>query len=357
MTFITSVTELFSFRTCRRRWYLETIQRLAPKSQVTWYLIFGDCVHAALEVYYTPVGKGKKPPRKLGPALKAFKAAWDEKDAWLKEQYGPLYKMGISDEWHDHLVKGEKMLIYYDQYDKQHKLFDTIIEVGVEERGFVPILDPTTGEKIPDAWLTGKIDVAAEERYGTRIVDHKALASAHSSRALDIDDQLTGYNYIWYRRTEEIPFDSYYNVLVKSPPEPPRVLKNGSLSQDKSQRTTWELYHQTLLELALPVSDYEEILEYLERKGWAQFFLREGVQRNIEQMESYEKHLYHTYVDMQLALNDEDLRYPNPSQYTCPGCPVMAICQTMEEQGDVEYIIEEGYRVQEPRYTLPKGVE
>jgi PD-(D/E)XK nuclease superfamily len=356
MTFITSVTELYSFRTCRRRWYLETIQRMAPKSQVTWYLIFGDCVHAALEAYYTPV-RGKKPPRKLGPALVAFKAAWSEKDAWLREEYGPLYKMGIGDEWNDHLVKGEQMLIFYDQFDKSHPLFDSVLGVGVEERGFVPILDPTSGEAIPGAWLTGKIDVEAEVKYGVRIVDHKALASAHSSRALDIDDQLTGYNYIYYRNTDEIPFDSYYNVLVKSPPEPPRVLKNGNLSQDKSQRTTWELYHQTILDMALPVSDYEEILEYLERKGWAQFYLREGVQRNFEQMESFENHLFHTYNDMQLALNDENLRYPNPSQYTCPGCPVMAICQTMEEQGDVDYIIEEGYRIQEPRYTLPKGAE
>lgn len=320
-------------------------------------MIFGDCVHAALDVYYRPVGKGTKPPRKIGPTIKAFKAAWAEKDAWLQEQYGPLYKMGIGEEWHDHLERGELMLKYYDQFDRQDKMFDSVIEVGVEDRAFQTILTPDGDEIEERPLLSGRVDLAFERKDGVHIMDHKALASAHQSRALDIDDQLTGYSYLWWRMTGDVPAGVWYNVLVKDPPKHPRLIKNGTaLSQDKSQRTTWELYHQTLLEMGLDLADYDEMLKFLEAKGWRQFYLREGVDRNEEQLESFENHLYYEYLDMQAALKDENLRYPNPSQYTCPGCPVMAICQTMEEQGDVEYIIENMYRVQEPRYEIPKGV-
>jgi hypothetical protein len=341
---------------------LETIERLTPKDQVTWYLIFGDCIHAAMDVYYRPV-KGTKPPRSLKHAQAAFIEEWGKYDAWLQEQYGPLYKMGIEDEWHEHHAKGLEMLKYYDQFDRAEKMFDSVLAVGVEERSFVPILDPAGNELPGKPLLSGRVDLAFERKIGAaEIMDHKALASAHASRALDIDDQLTGYSYIWFRIEGYIPKGSWYNVLVKNPPHEPKELKPDAktgkrkLSQDKQQRTTWEQYHQTLLEMGLPLSDYTEMLDFLAAKGWSQFYLREGVQRNEEQMQSYEKHLYYEYLDMKAALDDENLRYPNPSQYTCPGCPVMAICQTMEEQGDVEYIIDNMYRVQEPRYEIPEGV-
>ena len=354
--FHTSVTERWSFRTCRRRWYLETVERLAPKGQVTWYLIFGDIIHAALDTYYRPSSKSTKPPRKIGPTLKAFKAAWLEKDAWLRERYGAFYKMGIEDEWEMHLRRGEEMLHYYDIYDRAHPFFDSVIDIGVEDRSFQEILDPEW-ENLPGApLLSGRVDIVAERSDGIWIIDHKALAGAPSNRALDVDDQLTGYAYLYWRMTGTVAQGELYNVLIKDPPKPPRMLKDGSLSKDKAQRTTWELYHTALLELGLDESGYEDMLTYLADKGWKQFFWREGVNRNYEELESFHDNLYYEYLDMVDALAHPEKRYPNASQYTCPGCPVMAICQAMNEKGDVDFIIANGYEVQEPRVTIPKGV-
>lgn len=349
--FHTSVTERASFRDCRRRWDLDTNQHLVRQGQVQWYLIYGDVMHAALEAYY-------KSKRNLTDCLDAFLVAWRAADAELQSSYGGLYLSGIEEEWYDWRDKGETTLRYYAQFDKKDPFFDEIIAVNIEERAFVEILgldrQPLPGSPL----LSGKIDVVGMRKGKKRpsIMDHKNLATVHVSRALDMDDQLTGYCYIYWRIEDVIPFEAVYNVLVKDPPKPPRVLKDGSLSKDKSQRTTYDLYLEAIKELGLKRGDYAEILGYLREKGWSQFFLREGVQRSEEELLSFERRLYYEYEDMQRALSDPGYMYPNPGQRTCPGCAMMPLCQAMEEGGDPDYVREEMYEVGEQRVLIPEGV-
>src|SRR4051794_37822026 len=47
-----SVTERGSFRSCRRRWYLETIENLEPRGSLQWNLEFGTGIHRGLENFY-----------------------------------------------------------------------------------------------------------------------------------------------------------------------------------------------------------------------------------------------------------------------------------------------------------------
>ena len=349
--FHTTVTERGSFRSCRRQWYLENIERLAHALSIPWALIFGDAVHEGLAAYYT----GNK--RNLMDARDAFKAKWEEQGDDLRDKYGGLYEAGVSDEWHEYLVKGDTMLVYYDEYDRENPFWDDVVEVNVEERAFVPILDSKGApfEGVP--LLSGKIDLVVHKKgSGIWTVDHKTAASAYDARALDVDDQLTGYAYIWWRITGEVPRGALYNALMKEPPKPPKILTKGNLSQDKSQRTTYFLYKEAIAELSLDEADYEEMLEFLEQKGWHQFFLRDGLEKNLDELESFEWRLQHEYEDMTLALREEGYCYPNPSQRTCPGCSVLALCQAMEERGDVEYVKESMYVVTEPRVVIPEGV-
>lgn len=350
--FHTTVTERASFRDCRRRWDLEVNKLLIPRNQVTWYLIYGDVMHAALEAYYLS-------KRNLRDCLDAFEVAWRAEDAKLQTQFVGFYENGIGEEWWDYKDKGETTLKYYAQFDKKDPFFSEIVAVNIEARSFVEILDPWERKVLEGRpLLSGKIDVVGFRKGKKRpsIMDHKNLISAHDSRALDLDDQLTGYCYIYWRLEDIVPFEAVYNVLVKDPPKPPRILKDGSLSKDKSQRTTYDLYLEAIKEHGLKRGDYAEILGYLRDKGWSQFFRREGVQRSVEELVNFEQRLYYEYQDMQRAIEDPGYAYPNPGQRTCPGCKMMALCQAMEEGGDPEYIRESMYDEGEQRVLLPEGV-
>lgn len=352
MRFHTTVTERGSFRSCRRQWYLDNVQRLRHKDRIPWALIFGDAVHDALAAYYT----GNK--RNLPDALDAFVARWEAERGPLQEKYGGLYDAGVGDEWLEMKDKGILMLTYYDEYDRNNPFWDEVVEVNIEERAFVPIPDAEE-DGFGHPLLSGKIDLVVHKKgSGIWIVDHKTAATAYDARALDVDDQLTGYAYIWWKITGDVPRGALYNALIKDPPHPPRVLKSGELSKAKDQRTTYDLYVHTMKEVGIPVGDpdYEDVLRVLKEKGWNQFFLRDGLQKNLEELLSFEYRLQYEYQDMQRALEVEGYRYPNPSQRTCPGCGVMAICQAMEEGGDVDYVVEHMYEVTEPRVVIPEGV-
>lgn len=348
--FHTSVTERASFRDCRRAWYLDVHERLQPRNQVRWYLIYGDVMHAALEAYY-------KKDRNLTSCLSAFRRAWKKQDVTLQQMYQGFYENGIGEEWHAYKEKGETTLRYYEMFDRQHPYFDEILDVNIEARAFIEILDPETRKAlVGHPLLSGKIDVVGLRKGRPGIMDHKNLSSFHDSRSLDLDDQLTGYCYIYWRLEGVIPFDATYNVLIKDPPKPPRLLKDGSLSKDKSQRTTYDLYLQAIKENKLSRGDYGEILGFLRDKGWDQFFRRESVQRSEEELLNFERRLFYEYEDMQKCLEDPERAYPNPGQRTCPGCQMMSLCQAMEEGGDPDYIREQMYEVGEQRVLIPKGV-
>lgn len=345
--FHTTITEKGDFRTCRRRWYYQNVERLAPKDSVGFPLIFGECIHKALESYY-------RNNRSLKLALAAFNRAWRKETDVLMRTYGQFYQY-VEQEWYEHLVKGKQMLKYYSRFDKQEPFWKNIIAVNIEERAFVDIVD-TNGNPIAGRpLLSGRIDLVVERHDGIWIVDHKTAAQKPSDAALDVDDQLTGYAYLYWRLTGDVPRGVIYNVLLKEPPVPPRVLNNGSLSKDKGARTTYDIYLSTIQELGLDIDEYEDHLEYLQQKGWSQFFFRSGMSRNIEQILNFERRLAHEFLDMSRALS-EDMLYPNPSQYNCAGCSILPLCKAMEDGSDAEWIKESAYVIQEPRTTIPKDI-
>jgi len=351
--FHTTVTERGGFRTCRRRWYLDTVQRLQHKDRVAWALIFGECIHRGLEYYY------KAKSARLKRALLGFEKQWMVENERLAAQYGPFYTL-IKDEWYDWREKGRKILTYYEIYDKQAEFsWDKIIEViNVEERLYIDIRDPV-GDQIEGLpLLSGRPDLIVQRKDGIWVVDHKTAASPYDARALDVDDQLTGLTYLWNRISGDMPRGALYNALIKDPPKPPKVNLDGRPSRDKAQRTTYDLYIKTMQECGLKRTDedFTEILNYLRDKKWNQFFLRDALQKNDEELDSFEERLYYEYLDMVKAQEDEQWAYPNPTQFNCGSCAVLPICQSMEEQGNVEVVKEQMYIVEEPRVVIPDNI-
>jgi hypothetical protein len=188
--------------------------------------------------------------------------------------------------------------------------------------------------------------------------------SKPSLRALDVDDQLTAYCYIWWRLSGLVPRGAIYNVLVKEPPHQPALLKTltkegkQKLSTDKAQRTTLEMYLQAIKEHKLDKSDYEDMLNYLNREDrWAQFFVRDGSQRNEEEMLSFEERVFTEYEAMREGLGEPRKLYPNMSQWNCQNCRVISICQALEEREDPTWIIENQFRRATPRVKVPASVQ
>lgn len=377
-----SVTERGQFRSCHRRWHLQTIENLEPKAP-TWALSFGTGIHAALEAYYTGPIKGRNKR-----ARDAFQDWYVTTEAQLKDDDGTP---GELDELYDYCELGHDMLDNYFEYDKRSnvKLGKVLAVEGNFRKGvpaslrnghpdyppeaqpfidedagrvLIPIVNPETHEPIDDRipCLTMKLDILTERdtpRKGLWVVDHKTSSSAYNDRGLDFNDQATGYCYGVYRLSGIVPRGAIFNVLIKERVKEPRVSeKTGALSYAKDQLTTADLYRQALKEHGLMKGNritsekHAECLDALLARGWRPFFQRLEPTRNEHELISFERRLAAEYADMAYAHEDPDtLAYPNPSERVCPYCPVAPICQALEDGSDAVHVIETQFRQADDR--------
>jgi hypothetical protein len=381
-----SVTERGSFRSCRRRWRLEVIDNLTPKSPA-WALEFGTGIHSALELYYEiSAGWNRKAKRSRDPlslVLGRFDAWYKEMDKQQGLLLGSLYTDAAKDELWDMRNLGMTMLTNYAEYSNDLAEQDPWEVVAIEGRGaetlgssgpkgypksampfisegrvLVPIVHPITKKPLTGVpYLSGRIDLIVKrvKRSGKLwVVDHKTTATAPSDRGIDFEDQITGYSYIVWRLTGVLVRGTIFNYLVKQAPKPPRLIvpsKNNpmGLSTAKDQLCLARDYRTALIDGGLMSkgtvlsTKHAECYAALLATGWDPYFKRFEVQRNAHEIESFERRLFQEYEDMREVYGDEDRAYPNPSTWHCPSCPVAPICQAMEDGSDVEGIIESRY--------------
>lgn len=391
-----SVTERGAFRTCRRRWHLETVDNLTPKAP-TWALVFGTAVHSALEALYLDRYRfGKHRDSAIALAESEISKWHKETLKKTKKDLGSLCTSEVVDEIHRLRDLGIGMINNYISYDKvkgekwkvravegagiekliksQPKGYPEEAEVQLAESGrfLVPVVAPDTkkvvlaieedGTEMGPVFLTARLDLIVERPKpykGLWVVDHKTAAQSPSDRGIDFDDQITGYCYVMWRLTGIIPRGIIYNVLVKKEPVPPKMIgKEGKeLSADKSQTCLPSAYKEKLLELGLMkrnrVTSEKHAACYaaLLQKGWDPFFRRFEVSRNEQELLNFERRLYEEYADMEEA-HFENKLYPNPSTMLCPQCPVSPICQAMEDGSDYEHIIQTRFMEAEDRKAV-----
>lgn len=303
-----SVTERGQFRKCRRRWFLTEVHRLEGPGEAM-FQTFGTVMHEALRVYHSREwGEPQPTQAQMEATLSAFNTHWAEALGEAREELGWLWGHA-EPEWTAHEELGRIMLAGYFKADAASrfgggKYPDLGTPIAAERRYTVKI-PGTTGK------LTGKLDLVTElpPRGVRRGVDHKNLASQHSSSHLDQDDQLTGYAWLYYE-AEGILLDSVaYNVLLKKGPFTPKTGKPTK----------------------------------------SELFVRDVTFRSEAQLRQFGENLPREWRDMRkVALHPEEA-YPNPSQFNCPGCPVRDICVSMMNEEDTEDVIRSGYVIGDPR--------
>lgn len=323
------VTDLQYFSGCRRKWWLEKGWKPPRPSSPYW---FGTAVHEGLEVYYKTLDQDK--------AIQAADTLMKDSLTQISDEFPEIWDQ-VYGEFEDLYGLVHVVLQNYFIREESESLIDLYGEVrSVEEKIRIPLFkDPVLGP----VSLAGKIDLILEDARGAWIVDHKTSASPMDFGGLDVDEQLTGYTFLFYRETQTLPQGVIYNVLVKDLPNPPKVLKDGSLSKDISQKTTYSLYLKELEDRGIDSSEeeYSKVLSVLESKGWSRFFQRDGSTRNLTEVQRFFTRTLRKAQDIAGIMKDPMKNaYPNPSNYTCNYCPFLGVCKSMEDGGDWERVLE-----------------
>jgi hypothetical protein len=341
----TSATERIGFRKCRRQWFLSVVHRLdQERGNVNFFL--GNIYHAALAAYYESLRIGLDTDQAETAALDTYQEVYDEETKALRERLGIGWSLS-RDEYRGAGELGLEMLQNYLEKERVNPLLDEVL--AVEFRVNIPIRSPK-GRKV--GALSVQADVVGRKEGVLRVVDHKTASRAPNLAHLDIDDQLTAEVYSWWKHSGEFPEQAVYNASMKREAGPPRLLKNGRLSKDKNQGTTAELYRLAIHEHGLDPADYADMLTYLDEREARDddpLFVRDVTFRTPGQMVAFERDLREEFRDMRLVAIHPERAYPNPSPFTCPSCPVRAICITIQDDGDVAAVIKAGYVVAEAR--------
>lgn len=348
-----SVTELQSFQTCKRQWLLGRQWGNAVDAPELW---LGIAVHKGLEALYRQRRENSIKDEIIeypdAAMSKAYEEYLEKSQEKIAKAYGALWPQA-SPLYESLSELGRRMLANYLLFDQEA---ETQFEpIATEKRVYVKI-----GKK---TWLTAQLDVVLKEvdTGFIYITDHKTSSGSfwtNTAKGLDIDMQLTGYAYCLWRITGKV-FDVMYNVLIKESPEPPAVLsrpRNGcSLSTNKAQKTTASLYRKAIEENGEDPDDYEEMLEILDEKGWADYFYREASPRNETQVRNFERYAQILVGEMRACLEDPSLAIPAPQGNKCNRCPFLSVCNAMEDGSDYEALLESSFtKMTDDPYTTPE---
>lgn len=327
-------SERITFKKCRRLWHYESQNRLALEPvKMVQPLAFGIAIHIGLEHYYNPdtwdyLDDQSKTEVAVAKFYEEIKRQMSEEKA---ANLGSLSTEREA-EYENMIELGIGMLRHYGDWAPQRDRELGLVPVAVEEAIKVPIGD-YKGETI---YYQARIDMVARHGDGSLwLWDHKTAAYVGGDHSfLDLDTQISSYFWIYEQSYGELPKGMMYNELAKKVPQPPRTLKSGALSQDKSQNTTLSLYLEEIERRGLDSEPYSAMLDYLATKE-EDYFLRTPVIRTIAEIEEQSKYIRWELVDM---LGDPSI-YPNPSKMYCNTCPFRAPCAIKNEGGDDDFLL------------------
>jgi hypothetical protein len=329
-------SELATFRRCRRRWALSSpnMGNLEPIAATPEALWLGSGLHFALEDRY-----GWDRFSGLG---RAFDGYYSATSSSRPENAAELRTLAHG------------MLAHYESWLTHGSDFDTLWVDGVPqvEVGWrVPIhgIDPSV------AVLGGTFDRLVTDDHGrVFIADYKSCAQFNTSK-LDLDAQTSVY--LWaYRELFGVPAEGMvYVQLKKAVPEPPRRLKSGALSVDKSQNTTWDLYREALGDDTDPARlAFLAWLRDQEDDSGDRFIRRDLVRRNEAQLNAVGPWLEYQARQI-VSLSADPITSPAlyaNFTYDCGFCPFHAACVAMDDGSDWQGLIS-GLYAQRERTNTP----
>lgn len=351
-----SVTGLGNWRRCRRKYDLEAFnrQRLIRIDTVPTSFSIGTAIHLALAAHAAGLE-----PREI------------VQDYLLKREAEVLKRPETGGYANTELVK---LLL-----DSRNEVIDIVTHYytywgwsnPLEKNGLryiaveIPVRAPVPG--MPDCYLVGTIDgIAVDEEDNFWLVDHKTYSHKPQSEFMDVNDQFTGYTWLFRELFGYMPMGIIYDGIAKKLPSIPKLLKNRTMSQQWID-TTAAVYLEALLEAGLNPLDYGDILNRLadrDQKDQNPFFTRWKVHIPRKSVDSYGAYLKQQFYEIkmvkeiELSIPDADKEewlftylYPNYDWRGCYECRVRDLCRAIQFKEDIAYILENFYRRSEGHET------
>lgn len=329
-----SVSDLTYFSDCRRQWYWNRTYSSKRPDPRFW---LGTITHSGLEGYF-------KNNRDMSHGMDYFETQVQKSIRDIREEFSPIWS-SIVPEFDTLYVTAAGMLQNYSIMDHEDPFQGEIY--FVEKYARIP-LPGLVGNQSQTIEISGRMDLVLKHKKELHLVDHKTSASLFSPNGLEVDEQMTAYSWMLWKLENQIPEMVTYDVLIKSLPEEPRVLKEkGSpLSLDKGQPTVYSLYLGALQDRGWEKEErYAPMLNYLKAAGWSKYFQRLSSTRNQHELESFEDRARAKALDILRILdNPETFAYPSPSTYRCGGCPFLMVCKSKDDGGDFQYMLDSSFK-------------
>lgn len=361
-----------TFRRCLRKWDFQSSlrgnwQHIGTEQNINFW--FGSAIHFSMEDYH---GENK-----FGDPRKAF---------WAYYQAFPTDELPMGAEAHYEL--GMAMLSYYLTWYKRHNdvtEFETALvdpethqlynphqvkktdrmEYAVEQsfilplstyvavdvngnirKAFFNVQDPSCISftykgvecDIVPICYHGTMDRIVCDKYGRYwILDYKTAKGADTNK-LDTDDQISAYLWAFEKWFGIKPYGFIYLQLTKEAVQEPKRLKNGELSVDKKQKTTYSLLKQEI------INDYgtvnaapSKLIQFLnhmasiESPEGDRFIRWDFVKRTPEQIKSTEEHIM---GELHHMLWEDLYCYPSPTRDCIWDCPCRDLCLALDRKDE-----------------------
>ena len=361
-----------TFRRCLRKWDFQSSlrgnwQHIGTEQNINFW--FGSAIHFSMEDYH---GENK-----FGDPRKAF---------WAYYQAFPADELPMGAEVHYEL--GMAMLSYYLTWYKRHNDvagFETALvdpethqlynphqvkktdrmEYAVEQsfilslntyvavdangnirKAVFNVQDPScisftyNGVEcdIVPICYHGTMDRIVCDKYGRYwILDYKTAKGADTNK-LDTDDQISAYLWAFEKWFGIKPYGFIYLQLTKEAVQEPKRLKNGELSVDKKQKTTYSLLKQEI------INDYgtvnaapDKLIQFLnhmasiESPEGDRFIRWDFVKRTPEQIKSTEEHIM---GELHHMLWEDLYCYPSPTRDCIWDCPCRDLCLALDRKDE-----------------------
>ena len=362
-----------TFRRCLRKWDFQSSlrgnwQHIGTEQNINFW--FGSAIHFSMEDYH---GENK-----FGDPRKAF---------WAYYQAFPADELPMGAEAHYEL--GMAMLSYYLTWYKRHNDvtgFETALvdpethqlynpyqvkktdrmEYAVEQSFILPLntyVAVDANDNIRKAFFNvqdpscisftyngvecdivpicyhGTMDRIVCDKYGRYwILDYKTAKGADTNK-LDTDDQISAYLWAFEKWFGIKPYGFIYLQLTKEAVQEPKRLKNGELSVDKKQKTTYSLLKQEI------INDYgtvnaapSKLIQFLnhmasiESPEGDRFIRWDFVKRTPEQIKSTEEHIM---GELHHMLWEDLYCYPSPTRDCIWDCPCRDLCLALDRKDEI----------------------
>lgn len=310
MTRGVSISELRTFRQCRRKWWLQYHRGLALRVEPPMGArALGTRIHSALETYYTPGGGGSP----LHAMQRLEEQAAHDRALLSQAAEDPDEPVGyeVVKQLDDDLALARIMLAGYWEWLEESGA-DADLHVLESEQ------ELRVGSPHPDYHLLGKLDARARrQRDGFQFfIDHKTAKDFRIEKTARLDEQFLMYDLLLRIATDEHVDGGVFNVLRK-------------VKRTKTAKPP--------------------------------FYKRIEVRHNRVQLDSFWARLFGLLEEMSRAENELASGVapvacvpPTPGHHCSWSCDFMPVCVMFDDGSRVEEAVENLYRERNPydRYVV-----